>query len=223
MAVSPHYSKYMDTIQQGMMPNLKKQRAGMYDYLLQLSQRQGVGSAMQNVAKGMAPYAEEAGQAAAQAGVRATEMSQKQEQFETQQSAWEKNREQQQSNWEKSFSERQNQQNMVNMMNIFQQTGTMTPEMMDAFGFGDMSRSQQRDIQSQLEMLGMGGSGGGRGLGGVWQPGKNPAVDRLYGGGGGSNFGSGGASSRSISTPSDPFRRVTGPGQGPGLMKFPAQ
>jgi hypothetical protein len=221
MAVSPHYSKYMDTIQQGMMPNLKKQRAGMYDYLLQLSQRQGVGSAMQNVAKGMAPYAEEAGQAAAQAGVKATEMSQRQEQFETQQTAWEKSRTQQQENWEKSFTQQQNQQNMINMMNLFKQTGTMTPEMMEQFGFGDMTRQQQRDIKDQMEMLGMGGGGAGRGLGGRWQPGKNPAVDRLYGGGG-SYPTSGGASSRSISTPSDPFRRVTGPGQGPGLMKFPA-
>jgi hypothetical protein len=220
MAVSPHYQKYMDTIQQGMMPNLKKQRAGMYDYLLQLSQRQGVGSAMQNVAKGMAPYAEEAGQAAAQAGVKATQMGQRQEQFETQQAAWEKDRERQQSNWEQQFQQNTQQQNMVNMMNLFQQTGTMTPEMMQQFGFGDMTRSQQRDIQKQMEMIGMGG-GGGRGIHSGWQPGKNPAVDRLYGGGGGGYPTSGGASSRSISTPSDPFRRVTGPNQGPGLMQFP--
>lgn len=215
MATSPYYKQYMDQLQQGMMPNLRKQRSGMYDYLLQLAQRQGVGSAMQNVARGMAPYAEEAGQAAAQAGVKATEMGQRQEQFETQQAAWERNRQQQQANWEQQFALQQQQADMSRLMSLYNQTGVMTPEMMEQFGYGDMTRSQQREISRQMEMLGFPGMNTGISAGFNR---RNPALERLglqnpYG-----NPTSGGASIRSLSTPSNPFRRVTGPNQGPGLM-----
>ena len=216
MATSPYYKQYMDQLQQGMMPDLRKQRSGMYDYLLQLAQRQGVGSAMQNVARGMAPYAEEAGQAAAQAGVQATRMGQQQEQFETQQAAWEKNRAQQQANWEKQFALQEQQADMARLMNLYNQTGVMTPEMMEQFGYGDISRSQQREMARQMEMLGF-PMPGGTGINAGFNR-RNPALERLglqnpYG-----NPTSGGASIRSLSTPSNPFRRVTGPNQGPGLM-----
>jgi hypothetical protein len=196
MAVD-YQQQFQDSIVGTMMPNLNRQKKGMYDFLLQNALRTGQSATA--VAEGLRPYAEASGQAAAEAGVAATGMARRAEEFDTQQANWLRNQ----------FA------NAISQLGI---GGAMTPEMMDAFGYSDMSRSQQREIQRQMEMLGIGG-GTDRGINsGFNRP--NPALDRLYGGGGGSNFGSGGASSRSISTPSDPFRRVTGPGQGPGLMSL---
>jgi hypothetical protein len=50
------------------------------------------------------------------------------------------------------------------MMAMFGQTGAMTEEMMNAFGFGDASRGSQRGVQRQLDILGInsGGQGGGQ-------------------------------------------------------------
>jgi hypothetical protein len=208
MAVD-YQQQFQDSIVGTMMPNLNRQKKGMYDFLLQNALRTGQSATA--VAEGLRPYAEASGQAAAEAGVAA-------EEFDTQQANWLRNFEQQQENWQRTFDQREQQQQFANAISQLGIGGAMTPEMMDAFGYSDMSRSQQREIQRQMEMLGIGG-GTDRGINsGFNRP--NPALDRLYGGGGGSNFGSGGASSRSISTPSDPFRRVTGPGQGPGLMSL---
>jgi hypothetical protein len=210
MAVD-YQQQFQDSIVGTMMPNLNRQKKGMYDFLLQNALR--TGQSATSVAEGLRPYAEASGQAAAEAGVAATGMARRATEFDKQETLSRDRMAQQNTQWQQSFDQRNTQQNMINMMSLFQQTGTMTPEMMEQFGFGDMTRSQQRDIQSQMEMLGMGGQGGGGKFGG-WEPGKNPAVDRMRS----YNPSSGGASNRSISTPSDPFRRVTGPNQGPGLM-----
>jgi hypothetical protein len=211
MAVD-YQQQFQDSIVGSMMPNLNRQKKGMYDFLLQNALR--TGQSATSVAEGLRPYAEASGQAAAEAGVAATGMARRAEEFDKQQALHRERMAQNQANWEKSFQ----QQQQAHFMNILSQGGTMTPEMMEAFGYDDMTRQQQREIERQMRDLGMGGD---RGINsGFNRP--NPALDRLYGrsGSGGSNFGSGGASSRSISTPSDPFRRVTGPGQGPGLMSL---
>jgi hypothetical protein len=216
-----YQQQFQESIVGTMMPALNRQKKGMYDFLLQNQLRTGQSATA--VAEGLRPYAEASGQAAAEAGVQATGMAARKEEFDRQEKLSRERMTQQQEQWQQTFDQRTQQQGFINAMNQLSSGGAMTPEMMDQLGYGDMTRQQQRDIQTQMEMLGMGtgGGGGGRGLGGVWQPGKNPAVDRLYGGGGSNYPSSGGASSRSISTPSDPFRRVTGPGQGPGLMKLP--
>lgn len=202
MAVTNTY----DNIISGMLPSLRKQQKGMHDYLAQLARRQGTAGAMRMAARGVAPYAEEAGAAIGKTAPQIAQLQERERQFNIQQEAW-----------EKQFAANQQQQNMVNLMNLYAQTGTMTPEMMEQFGYGDMTRAQQRQIMDQLQMLGMdGGTAGGGRLGRMAasfnRP--NPALQRL----GLQGPSSGGASARSLSTPSAPFRRVSGPGEGPGLM-----
>jgi hypothetical protein len=211
-----YQQQFQDSIVGTMMPQLNRQKKGMYDFLLQNALRTGQSATA--VAEGLRPYAEASGQAAAEAGVAATGMARRAEEFDRQQELHRERMRQQQEQWQSTFDANQQQQDFINSMSNFKQFGTMTPEMMSMFGFDDMSRSQQRDIQRQMEMLGMNTGGGGTGINaGFNRP--NPAIDRLRGGGGGYPSG-GGASSRSISTPSDPFRRVTGAGQGPGLMSL---
>ena len=155
MATQDYYQKYMQNIVQGMMPNLNKQKSGMYDYLLQLAQRQGTGSAMQNVARGMAPYAEAAGDAAARAGVQATRMGQQQEQYESQLAQRQSEFSQGQENWQQAFDQRNTQQNFANQLALQQTHGAFTPEMLEAFGYGDVTRGGQRGVQRQLDILGI--------------------------------------------------------------------
>jgi len=217
MAVD-YQQQFQDSIVGTMMPNLNRQKKGMYDFLLQNSLR--TGQSATSVAEGLRPYAEASGQAAAEAGVAATGMARRATEFDEQQKLYRDKMQQQQDQWQQTFDQRNTQQNFINAMNQLSSGGVMTPEMMDQLGYGDMTRQQQRDIQTQMEMLGMNtGSGGGSGINsGFNRP--NPAIDRLNRSGGGGYPTSGGASSRSISTPSDPFRRVTGAGQGPGLMRL---
>ncbi len=196
--------RFTDTILQGMMPSISKQRKGMFDFLLQMAQRQGTGGALQQIQRGLQPFAEEAGQAAARAGVQASRQAQQQEQFDAQQAAQAAAQKQAQENFEKQFAAQQEQQKLANLLATQQAGGgQFSPELLAAMGYGgdNMFGGQQ-------------GTGINAGFN---RP--NPAIQRLMGGGGGGSlFQGGGASARSLSTPANPFRRVTGAGQGPGLM-----
>jgi hypothetical protein len=144
---------------------------------------------MAQVATAMRPFADAAGDAAAKAGVQASQMAQKQEQFDTQQQAWEKNFNQGQENWKATFDQRNKDQEMQNMMNVFQATGKFTPEMLDAFGYGDMSFGDQRKMQQQMSLAGLGGSGstGGGNTFGSGNP--YPGQHQFYRNKAGSQFG----------------------------------
>jgi hypothetical protein len=165
MAVDNNYQQqYQDSIVGAMMPALSRQKKGMYDFLLQNSLR--TGQSATSVAEGLRPYAEASGQAAAEAGIQATGMAQRQTQFDEQQALHRERMEQQQTQWQSSFDQRNTQQNFVNAMNQLNAGIPMTPEMMDQLGYGDMTRQQQRDIQKQMKMLGMDTGGGTGGAGG---------------------------------------------------------
>lgn len=206
MAQGDNLQRFTDTILQGMMPSISKQRKGMFDFLLQMAQRQGTSGALQQIQQGLQPFAEEAGQAAARAGVQASRQAQQQEQFDAQQAASLAAQQQAQSNFEKQFAAQQQQQQIANMFQAQQAGGGgFSPELMAALG---------------LDPKQFGGSLGEQ----LFAPGKNPAVDALRGGNqsfGNSLFqqgGGGGGAAAGFSTPGNPFRRVTGPGQGPGLQ-----
>jgi len=199
--------RFTDTILQGMMPSISKQRKGMFDFLLQMAQRQGTGGALQQIQRGLQPFAEEAGEAAARAGVQASRQAQQQEQFDAQQAAQQAAQQQAQSNFEKQFAAQQEQQRLANLLATQQAGGgQFSPELLAAMGYGP-------------ELFGGGGSGINAGFN---RP--NPALERL-GLQGNQSFGNslfqgggGGGAASGFSTPSNPFRRVTGAGQGPGLM-----
>jgi hypothetical protein len=161
MPVDNNYQQqYQESIVGAMMPALRKQKKGMYDFLLQNQLRTGQSATA--VAEGLRPYAEASGQAAAEAGVQATGMAQRQTQFDEQQALHRERMEQQQTQWQQSFEQRGQQQNFANAMSQLQAGVPMTPEMMDQLGYGDMTRTQQREIQRQMKMLGMDqGSGSG--------------------------------------------------------------
>ena len=200
MAVTSDY----DNIISGMLPSLRTQQKGMHDYLAAQARRTGTAGAMRLAAQGVAPYAEKAGEAIGRTAPQIAQLKARERQFNIQRQQW-----------EKQFEQNRQQQNLVNLMNLFGQTGVMTPEMMDAFGYGDMTRTQQRDILDQLQMLGFPGYENTRQMrlfGGANRP--NPALQRL----GLQGSGGGGASFGTLSSPSNPFRRVTDVGQGPGLM-----
>jgi len=144
-----------------MMPSLNKQKKGMYDFLLQNSLR--TGQSATSVAEGMRPYAEASGQAAAEAGVTATGMARRATEFDEQMAQRDLEFGQGQKNWQQNFDRRNREQDFANMVAIYQQTGVLTPEMMDAFGLSDPSRGDMDKTRQQLDILGIGGGGQGGG------------------------------------------------------------
>jgi hypothetical protein len=132
MAENDYYQKYISEIVGGMMPSLKSQQKGMYDFTMANVLRTGQSS--QAVQEGMAGYADAAGKAAAGASSEAARMAQQQEQFDTGQANWEKTFTQGQANWEESMKVQQEQQNTANMIAMFEQTG-WTQDLLDAMGY----------------------------------------------------------------------------------------
>lgn len=198
MAQGDNLQRFTDTILQGMQPNIARQRKGMFDFLLQMAQRQGTSGALQQIQQGLQPFAEEAGQAAARAGVKAAEFAKQQEQFDAQQAFAQQQAQQQQANFEQQFAAQQQQQNIANLLAAQQAGGqSFSPELIDALGFAPNT-------------FGQGGINAGFNR-------PNPALQRL--GQQGSNFSmfrGGGAAPRSSSlmNPRDPFPRVGVRGQG---------
>lgn len=146
MALNDYYKNYLDQIMETVGPNMKKQQEAMYDYLMQLGQRQGHAGAMRDAAKAVAPYAEESGAAAAKAGTEATRLAQQQEQYAKQLDLYnrqlaERQREwdEKMAAWEKEFTYQQTQDKTKNQLSMFSNTG-WTPEMMEAMGYGDYTR-----------------------------------------------------------------------------------
>jgi hypothetical protein len=182
-----YMQKYLKDIVGGITPDLKRSRDEQVEWLGAQALR--TGQPMAQVATAMRPFADAAGDAAAKAGVQASQMAQKQEQFDTQQQAWEKNFNQGQQNWQATFDQRNKDQEMQNMMNVFQATGKFTPEMLDAFGYGDMSFGDQRKMQQQMSLAGLGGSGstGGGNTFGSGNP--YPGQHQFYRNKAGSQFG----------------------------------
>jgi hypothetical protein len=162
MAVD-YQQQFQDSIVGTMMPNLNRQKKGMYDFLLQNSLR--TGQSATSVAEGLRPYAEASGQAAAEAGVQATGMARRATEFDEQQKLYRDKMTQQQDQWQQTFDQRNTQQNFINAMSQLKSGGVMTPEMMEQFGYSNMTRQQQRDIQQQMKMLGVDQGGGGQGGG----------------------------------------------------------
>jgi hypothetical protein len=212
-----YYQQNLRDIIGGTMPSFKRSRQDQYDFLLQNALRTGQSAA--SAASAVRPFADAAGDAAAKAGIHAKQMATQQEQFDIGQSNFEKKFAEMQKQWQATFDQRNRDQEFANMMNLYQRNGIMTPEMLDAFGYGDISRGDMRNVQRQMELLGIGGGGGINA--GFNRP--NPALQKL-GLQGGSSFsgggGGGGASYSTLSSPSNPFRRVDGAGQGPGLMRL---
>lgn len=135
MAINDYYKQYMDQMMEYLVPSMQKQQEGIYDYLMQLGQRQGIPEAMRRAGEAVSPYASASGDAAAKAGAQATRMAQQQDQYEKElaqrQAEWEKQVEM----WEKSFAEQQEQNDWNQMWSAFEQTG-WTPELMQAMGYG---------------------------------------------------------------------------------------
>lgn len=145
-------NRTIDNIISSMNPNLKRQQAGMQQFIQQMAQRQGTAGAYRRSAEAVAPYAEEASKKAGDLALSATRLDEQKAQFETQQEAW-----------ERQFAESQSQNKMTNLLNQYNATGVWTKEMLDAFGF-DPSRSGQRNLGRDLSELGLTqGSGGGPG------------------------------------------------------------
>jgi hypothetical protein len=172
-----YYQNYLQDIVGGMMPEMQKQKKGMYDYLLSNALRTGQSAA--SVAQGMRPYAEAAGSAAADAGVTAKKMALDQERFDIQQANWEKQFEQGQANWEASMKESQEQQDLANMMSMFEHTG-WTPELLDALGYSGLDKARLLNQQGPSGGSVMGSGGGIRipGTGGDVTVGRNHPLAR---------------------------------------------
>ena len=168
MADNNYQQQYLQEIVGGFMPELNKQKKGMYDYLLQNSLRTGQSATA--VAEGLRPYAEASGQAAAEAGVQASQMAKQQEQFDTQQANWQASFDQGQRNWEQEMAARDERQDTANMMAMFQSTG-WTPELLEAMGYSD-SEAGSSQFNRLLEQLGFNQpEGQEKGSGGYWDQG----------------------------------------------------
>ena len=201
-----YYQNYLQDIVGGMMPNIRKQQRGMYDYLLGQGLRTGQPAAQ--IAQGMRPYAEAAGDAAAQAGVSARKMAQQQEQFDIQQANWERQFTESQRRWQEEMAQHEAEQKTANLMAMAGATG-WTPQLLEALGYSDLDR-RKFEMWNQREnpfYVDQGYS--------VQGARYNPAVARLQG-----SVGGYGGASTGYSTPSNPFRRVGGIGEGPGLMSL---
>jgi hypothetical protein len=150
MAEQDYYQKYIGEIVGGMMPNINVQKKGMYDFMQAQSLR--TGQPTSGIAEAMRPFADAAGEGAARAGVQATQMAQKQEQFDTQQANWQKSFDQGQKNWEESMAFQKEQQSMANMVKMFEHTG-WTEELMNAMGY-DKDSGGGVQFQRMLDDLG---------------------------------------------------------------------
>jgi hypothetical protein len=163
MAESDYYQQYISEIVGGMMPSLRNQQKGMYDFTMANALR--TGQSARAVDESMGAYATAAGDAAAKAGTTAAQMSQRQEQFDVGQENWEKSFTQGQENWEASMKVRTDQQNTQNMISMFNQTG-WTQELLDAMGY-DKDSAGGASFNRMLDDLGFsnpdqpGGGGGG--------------------------------------------------------------
>jgi hypothetical protein len=152
-----YYQKNLRDIIGGTMPSFKRSRDEQYDFLVQNALRTGQSAA--SAATAVRPFADAAGDAAAKAGVHAKTLATQQEQFDVGQANFEKKFAQGQENWQQAFDQRNRDQDFINMMNLYQKNGIMTPEMLDAFGYGDATRGGQSNVQRQLDILGIGGKG----------------------------------------------------------------
>jgi hypothetical protein len=132
MADNDYYQKYISEIVGGMMPNLRTQQKGMYDFTMANALR--TGQSARAVDESMGAYASAAGDAAAKAGTQASQMAQRQEQFDVGQENWEKSFSQGQKNWEEQMRVQTEQQNLSNMISMFEATG-WTQELLDAMGY----------------------------------------------------------------------------------------
>lgn len=141
----------IDNVIKGMMPNIKTQQEGIYNYIQQLNRRLGVGGGSRLAAQAVAPYAEQASQKAGDLALAASREDEQKRQFE-------ENLAQRKT----EFANYQQQQKLANMIEQFKTTGVWTPEMLEAFGY-DISKGQQRDIQDQLNILGVGQEGAASG------------------------------------------------------------
>lgn len=151
MATQDYYQKYMNEIVGGMMPNLNRQKKGMYDFMLSQGLRTGQPAAQ--IAQGMRPYADAAGDAAAKAGVTATKMAADQKRFDVGQANWEKKFAQGQSNWQAAFDQRNDDQDLANMMAMFSHTG-WTPELLDAMGYSGLDKARMLKMNRQIGDIG---------------------------------------------------------------------
>jgi predicted phage tail protein len=152
-------TRAIDNVIKGMMPNLKRQQEGMHGYLSQLSRRMGTAGAMQQASKAVAPFAERGAEKAGNLSLSAAQLDERTRQFNEKLEQQQSQFEQGQTNWQSAFDQRNRDQAIANAMSMYQQTGVMTQEMMELLGFGDATRGSQRDVSSQLDILGIGGSG----------------------------------------------------------------
>jgi len=77
MASNPYYEAMVEA----MGPTMRKQKEDVYNYLLQLGQRQGIAGAMRQAAKATEPYAEAFGKAASRSAAEAERMKQRESEF----------------------------------------------------------------------------------------------------------------------------------------------
>jgi hypothetical protein len=156
MADNDYYQKYISEIVGGMMPSLRNQQKGMYDFTMANALR--TGQSARAVDESMGAYATAAGDAAAKAGTTAAQMAADQERFDVGQENWEKSFTQGQANWEKSMAVQQEQQNLSNMISMFEATG-WTQELLDAMGY-DKDSAGGAAFNRMLDDLGFSGPQG---------------------------------------------------------------
>ncbi len=165
MATGDAAKRYLENAMAAQMPALAQQQEGMRKYLQGTGQRIGAKGAAQQARKAVDVYATKSGNVAAKLGAESERMGQQQEQFEAR-------NEQQQAQFEKQFGlqqeqfEQQKKGSDLNMlMQQYELTGVMNPEMLEAFGL-DMSSGDRFRTQQQMRKMGMGG--GGSDVGGYW-------------------------------------------------------
>jgi hypothetical protein len=178
MADTDYYQKYISEIVGGMMPSLKSQQKGMYDFTMANALR--TGQSARAVDESMGAYATAAGDAAAKAGTTAAQMSQRQEQFDIGQENWEKSFSQGQKNWEESMRVQQEQQNLSNMVSMFEATG-WTQELLDAMGY-DKDSAGGAAFNRMLDDLGFSGPQAQEEEKGYWDRGSNLNAANNWGG-----------------------------------------
>lgn len=135
---SKFFDEYFNQLMSGQKSGFEKEKFNIYEYLMNLGQRQGLGGAMLNASKATAPFAAEFAKNAAKAAADATSMAEQRERFE-------KEYAQRLAEFEekkRQFDEQQKQENQqftVNsQMGMFGNTG-WTPQLMDALGYGGMA------------------------------------------------------------------------------------
>jgi len=144
-----------DNIISGMLPSVKDQQKGMYDYLAQLARRQGTAGAMQQAAKGVAPYAEQVGKAVGQTAPLIAQLKEKERQFNEGQANWQKEFEEKKREFNLQQSMAKEGQDWNQMMTMLQYTG-WTPEIMNLLGYGNLKPGDMRGLNNQINQLGFG-------------------------------------------------------------------